>query len=260
MPPQRPIQTRPIICKFYPEDREHIWDNKTALKGSNFFIAEDFPFDVEQSRKILFPIFLKARSLSVFKGKVSLRADRLYIGDKMYTAADLSALPPALNPGTLSARQDDNVYVFAGVSNPLSMSFPCTFKDAGITFNTVDQFVQYHRALEVSDDVNATRVLSSKYAGEQRRLGNGIKSTIPGWDDKELKLMEKATELKFRQNPNLVKCLVETENRKIREARGNDMKFGIGLKLKDSATVSADNWAGRNASGNILMELRNKLK
>ena len=53
-----PGQTRPIICKFYPEDREHIWDNKTVLKGSNFFIAEDFPFDVEQSRKILFPIFL----------------------------------------------------------------------------------------------------------------------------------------------------------------------------------------------------------
>ena len=64
----------------------------------------------------------------------------------------------------------------------------------------------------------------------------------------------------INQNPNLVKCLVETENRKIGEARGNDMKFGIGLKLKDSATVSADNWAGRNASGNILMELRNKLK
>ena len=122
----------------------------------------------------------------------------------------------------------------------------------------MDQFVQYHRALEVSDDVTTTRVLSSKYAGEQRRLGNGIKITIPGWDDKELKLVEKATE--FRQNPNLVQCLLETENRQIGEARVNDMKFGIGLKLKDSVTVSADNWAGRNASDNILMELRNKLK
>ena len=149
----------------------------------------------------------------------------------MFTAADLTALPPALNPATLSARQDDNVYVFAGASNPLSMSFPCIFKDAGITLNTVDQFVQYHRALEVSDDVTATRVLSSKYAGEQRRLGNAIKITIPGWADKDLKLVENATELKFRQNPILVKCLVETENRKIGEARGNDMKFGIGLKL-----------------------------
>ena len=122
----------------------------------------------------------------------------------------------------------------------------------------MDQFVQYHRAWEVSDDVTATRVLSSKYAGEQRRLGNGIKITIPGWDDKELKLVEKATE--SRQNPYLVQCLVETENRQIGEARVNDMKFGIGLKLKDSFTVSADNWAGRNASDNILMELKNKLK
>ena len=128
-----------------------------------------------------------------------------FIGDNMFTAADLTALPPALNPVTLSARQDDNLYVFAGASNPLSMSYPCIFKDAGITFDTVDQFVQYHRALEVSDDVNATRVLSSKHAGEQRRLENGIKIIIPGWDDKELKLVENATKLKFRQNPNLVK-------------------------------------------------------
>ena len=219
-----------------------------------------FHFDVEQSRKILFPIFPNARSLGVFKGKVSLRGDHLYIGDKVLTAADLTVLPPALNPATLSARQDDNVYVFAGASNPLSMSFPCIFKDAGITFNTVDQIVRYHRALKVSDDVTATRVLPSKYAGKQLHLGNGIKITIPGWGDKELKVVEKATELKFRQNPNLGKCLVETENRKIGEARGNDTKFGIGLKLKDSATVPADNWAGRNASGNIVMELTDKLK
>ena len=38
------------------------------------------------------------------------------------------------------------------------------------------------------------------------------------------------------------------------------MKFGIGLKLKYNATASADNWVGSNASGNILMELRNKFK
>ena len=74
-----PGQTRPIIYKFCPEDREHIWDNKTALNGSNFFIAKDFPFDVEQSQKILYPIFFKARSLSVFKSKVYLRGDRFFL-------------------------------------------------------------------------------------------------------------------------------------------------------------------------------------
>ena len=40
------------------QDRDTIWSEKTELKGTTYLVGEDFPYDVEQNRRLLLPVFL----------------------------------------------------------------------------------------------------------------------------------------------------------------------------------------------------------
>ena len=146
-------QKRPIIAKFSINDRDNICSKKGNLKGSNLFIAEDFPLEIEQNRRILLPVFRHARTIESLKGKVSLKVDKLVIDGRTYTVDTLNKLPPSLNPFTYSARQNETVLVFHGTSSPLANSYPCAFKENGITFNNVEQYMYYHKALTAGDDI-----------------------------------------------------------------------------------------------------------
>ena len=163
-------QKRPMIAKFSINDRDNICSKKGNLKGSNLFIAEDFPLEIEQNRRILLPVFRHARTIESLKGKVSLQVDKLVIDGRTYTVDTLNKLPPSLNPFTYSAWQNETVLVFHGTSSPLANSYPCAFKENGITFNNVEQYMYYHKALTAGDDIAASRMLGIKHVTEQRRL------------------------------------------------------------------------------------------
>ena len=126
------------------------------------------------------PVFRHARTIESFKGNVSLKADKLVIDGRTYTVDTLNKLPPSLNPFTYSARQNETVLVFHGTSSPLANSYPCAFKENGITFNNVEQYMYYHKALTAGDDIAATRMLGIKHVTEQRRLNKSV-NTVPQW-------------------------------------------------------------------------------
>ncbi|VDI59818.1 Hypothetical predicted protein [Mytilus galloprovincialis] len=73
---------RPIVTRFiYRREMEHVLSRTYKLKGKKFGISEQFPPEIENKRKDLYPIMKKAKSEGK---KVKLVRDKLYINGKLY--------------------------------------------------------------------------------------------------------------------------------------------------------------------------------
>ena len=73
---------RPILAKFIStKEKELILRNKHKLKGTNIKIMEQFPREIEQKRKTLYPIAKRAKKE---KRKVLLVRDKLFIDGNLH--------------------------------------------------------------------------------------------------------------------------------------------------------------------------------
>lgn len=75
-------RARPIIARFlYHRDLEHVLKNANKLRGKPFGIQEQFPAEIEEERKRLYPIMKLAKQ----DGKlVKMFRDKLYIDGKLF--------------------------------------------------------------------------------------------------------------------------------------------------------------------------------
>lgn len=74
---------RPIVARFiYHRDLAYVLENAKKLKGKLFGINQQFPLEVENKRKQLYPVMKKARNNGHFTRMVR---DKLYIDNKLYT-------------------------------------------------------------------------------------------------------------------------------------------------------------------------------
>ena len=79
------------------------------------------------------------------------------------------------------------------------------------------------------------------------------------WNEKRYDIMKKALILKFGQNEDIKKILLETNNKILYESSKFDKIWGIGYF--PSQVINADkNKFGKNLLGLCLMEVRNLLK
>ncbi|XP_062609263.1 protein unc-13 homolog C-like [Saccostrea cucullata] len=79
------VKPRPIVAKFnrFPQ-RELIRKNAFKLKGTHLSIGEQFPKEIQERRKGLYPIYKKAKE---DEKKASLVKDKLYIDGELYIDA-----------------------------------------------------------------------------------------------------------------------------------------------------------------------------
>ena len=73
---------RPIVARFvYRAELEHVLQNAYKLKGKPYGISEQFPKEIEDKRKMLYPIMKQAKK----DGKrVKLVRDKLFIDGQSY--------------------------------------------------------------------------------------------------------------------------------------------------------------------------------
>jgi ribA/ribD-fused uncharacterized protein len=62
--------------------------------------------------------------------------------------------------------------------------------------------------------------------------------------------------LKYSQNPDLLKILLETKETTLVEVSPFDKIWGIGLCAEDPRTQDETQWQGQNLLGKVLTELR----
>ena len=56
---------RTVLMVFHNHsDRDLVWSNRKSLKGSEFYLSEDYPSDVQADRKKLLPYLAAAKRIN----------------------------------------------------------------------------------------------------------------------------------------------------------------------------------------------------
>ena len=255
-------QPRTVIIKFHWfGDRTAVWQARKNLKGSNIFIKEDFPKEIEDKRRILRPVLQKALS----SGKEAfLNVDTLIIDKMRYTVNDLSKLPRDLHPENIATVELGNMLLFFGGQSPLSNFYKSTFEVQGQNYDWVEQFYVASKADYANDKDAKVAVMSAKSPQECKRISEEIDKKIDKkvWlHDKARDVMLKGISAKFTQNKHCGDFLMNTSDKELVEANKNDDFWSCGLDMKkDQAKILEHKWHGTNHLGKIIMEVRDNLK
>ena len=141
-------------------DREMIWGRKGKLQGSNYWLDEDYPTEIENRRRILRPVASTARSL---KKKATVSVDKLIIYGRTYTVDAIHQLPQELHPAKLATKTDGQVTAFFRSATPLSNFHQIQVKDKeGKIFHSSEQWYQYQKALEFEDGETAADIFRAE--------------------------------------------------------------------------------------------------
>ena len=248
-----PGRSRPIIARFRDfQIRQNVWNARRNLRGSNIFIDEDFAKEVEERRRVFYPILKLARESDVYRNKVYLKVDRLWVNDNMYTVDQVNQLPEGLNPAKKSTPTKNGVTLFFTKLSPLSNFHPCQLKVDGKYFSSSEQCYQYKKALAAGDEITARQIMGNSDPVIIKRLGASIKIDSNLWQEQARNVMATVVTEKFKQNGGLRKALVDTHPNVLGEASQHDRYWGIGLGLNDPNAFKQQHWSGQNHLGKIL--------
>lgn len=130
-----------------------------------------------------------------------------------------------------------------------------------ITFNTMEHFIMYRKALLMHDQDSANKVLSAKSPFEAKAIGRGVSPWNEKWwvSHREDILLE-GLQVKVKQHPLLKQRLLETGDRLIAEASMFDQIWGIGLSTMDKRAMDPEKWEGLNLLGKSWMRVRESFK
>ena len=255
-------RNRPIVCHFARYcDVEILMRNRSQLPD-NVYIREDFPAQIEDRRRILRPIFNKARKLDAYKGKCRLTYDKLVIDGKTFSVApinNLHKLPQNLQPRTMAERHTDDTMVFFTKGSPFSNFYAASFVQDRVKYANSEQYIQAKKAELFDDDETHHKIMKTSNPYEIKGLGSRVKNfDKEKWRSHARQVATDACFAKFLQNHDLKKILLETNDKTIGEA-SSDTFWGIGKTLNDLSVFNKESWTN-NLLGNVLMHIRSQLK
>lgn len=135
---------------------------------------------------------------------------------------------------------------FTGKYAYLSNRFGCQFIWQGLKYCHAEAAFQSSKCT----DMEERKVFCNCSADKAALKGKDI---VPpsDWESEQFAIMETILTAKFEQNPNLMKCLVET---------GNALLINGNKKKETFWGVDSYSWEGENHLGKILMTIRDKEK
>ncbi len=160
---------------------------------------------------------------------------------------------------------DNYLFFYGGKDGIYSNWYKSEFSDPlkGFKFSTSEQAFMWYKA-DFFWDLEAKSSLQNLnlHPKEAKEIGRGIKrynETL--WKTVRFGYMVYVNYLKFSQDENLKKQLLETKGLTLVEASPYDNVWGIGLGLDtpDYILELPDNWKGQNLLGKALMEVRDLL-
>ena len=259
---QSSSQGRPIIFKWFSYvDREFIWNNKYRLAGTDYFVREDFPDEIQNNRRQLYPIMRTA----IRQGqKAVLSVDKLIINSQVYRVSNLHQLPENLQPHNAAMKRDGNYTFYWGSNSPFSNFYTgddTKFTIDGTTYSCGEQYFQHTKAKVFGDNETASHILKETNPANMKRLGKQVKGYKQSkWLEVAPELIQRGTEEKFRQNPRLLQFLLETKDTTLVEATSKDLIWGCGVDFHSKNLSDQSTWKGQNLMGKILVEARKNLK
>jgi len=136
------------------------------------------------------------------------------------------------------------------------------FEYAGVKFNSVEQYMMYHKMRQFRKVELCDKILKSDDPAEIKKLGRTRISNFDGelWDRISYTTVKRGMRAKFMQNSDILHVLLDTENKLLAEASPRDKKWSIGISTSNPNCYDVSKWTGDNLLGRILMEVRDKLR
>ena len=147
----------------------------------------------------------------------------------------------------------------------------------GITYNSGEQYMMYHKAVLMKDFDTAKKILSiniydPKEKNESKVNFSKIKKIKDLgrivanfdehlWNENKVNIVRRGNLLKFSQNDDLKQILLTTRDKIIMEASPFDKIWGIGLSESDAKKIDPKNYekSGQNLLGKSIMWVRDQL-
>ena len=118
LPLQKKGAPRPVIVRFtFSSDRQAAWKAKKSLRGTNYYIREDFCQATLDYQNSLRPLVSLARKRGL---QCSISGEKLYLEGKFYNKDQLNDLPHGISLLEATKVEDDQTLAFYGKGNPLS--------------------------------------------------------------------------------------------------------------------------------------------
>jgi len=146
------------------------------------------------------------------------------------------------------------------INGYLSNWFLSDFKKDDVLFSSMEQYMMYQKAKLFQDNVVASKILNTSDAGKIKALGRSVKNYNDIiWNGVRQIIVYEGLLEKFRQNEELKKKLIETENAVLAECAVQDKIWGIGLSMKNENRFDMTQWKGQNLLGFSIMMVRKAL-
>ena len=254
---------RPIIVRFhYFHDRTNVWNQRSQLKDTPYFITENFSDEVEYNRRIFYPIVSAAKKSDKFD-KVYLNYDVLTIDGTQYTIENIAELPAELQPHNFSYKENNSCVIFGGIHskyNYLSNYYDHEVVDKyrHLSFPSLEHAYQHTKACRFKDTASADAILSARSPADAKRLGSKIKGfKAANWKNSREEVMTNLLKQKFAPGTPLAEKLKATAGKTLAEAGLSDT-YSIGLQLHSKDVFDSTKWK-QNLLGKILMKIRDEL-
>lgn len=246
------VSPKPIIVRFnWYADRQEVWANRRYLKGTSCYIREDFPPEVQRTRRSLSHTLKLARSADK---KATLKNDNLIFKGKSYQADNIPSEVLMLGEAGPGARVINGQVCFSGRASPFSNFFRAPFVADGKTFETNEHYYQYNKAKASKDDRAAAAILADRDPARAKQIGEKVQAHPKWYGNMALNVMTGGIVHKFQQNENVRNLLIKCASLRFVECSQYDKYWGNGLKWTDAEVGNPSKWKGKNMLGACLNE------
>ena len=228
-------------------------------------IAEDFPLEIAEARRKLYPVKEAVKGSLEQDGKdpsgIYLKDDKLVVKSETYTIRDLDSQQCNLDLNNLFTPTRNDITAFYSKYSVLSNHHPCRFTVNGESYSSMEQFL-FIQIAELFGDQQLIHKISSEHDPVIiKRLAKKVKNFDKSvWKRDIGKILHDGLLKKFMQNPELGAFLISTGDTIIVEASKYAKEYGIGLSLGDKKLWDRKQWKGNNLMGQALMKVRSELK
>lgn len=134
------------------------------------------------------------------------------------------------------------------------------FQENGVTYPNAEKYMMMKKA----EVFGALDILEQMKKTDNPRMVKQLGRKIQNfsdkvWDKHKIDVVTQASYLKFTQNPELLKIMLEHKDLILVEASPQDKIWGIGLHFDDDRVLNESEWLGENLLGICLMKARDRI-
>jgi ribA/ribD-fused uncharacterized protein len=130
----------------------------------------------------------------------------------------------------------------------------------GVDYNCVEQYMMAGKAKLFWDYAILGKIMKSNSPKEQKKMGRGVIGfKMDEWDKVKFDVVKRGNLEKYKQNPYLMKKLIDIGDVKFVECSPYDKIWGIGMDMNSEDATNPAKWNGLNLLGKVLDEVRKEL-